>query len=95
MATVGRVEGARIRKPCLRQPAADLLKAVGVALVGVDQHVDGEEEAADRPGAIGIHEEFGDRDRPAGGERGEGLLQQRAAAGRPFAVQVWPSVATL
>ena len=59
----------------------------GVAAVGIDEHVDGEEETVDGAGAVGVDEEFCDGDLAAGGERGEDFLDQGAAAGFAFAVE--------
>ena len=56
-------------------------------MVGVDEHVDGEEEAVDRAGAVGVDEELGDGDLAAGSEGGEGLGNESAAAVYAFAVQ--------
>ena len=50
---------ARIRKPNLCKPLADLFKAERIAAIGIDQHVDGKDESADRTGSVRIHQELG------------------------------------
>ena len=66
---------------------ADLFEGVGVAFVGVDEHVDGEEEAAYGAAAVGVYEELGDGDGAAGGEGGADFASSFFAAGFAFAVE--------
>ena len=82
-----RVDGARIGETGLAQPAADFFKGKCIAAIGVDQHVDAEDKAANRPRSIGVHQELGDGDGSTGGERVERFGKQRLAANRSFAVQ--------
>ena len=66
------VDGAWIDEACLAEPATDFFKGECVSAIGVDQHVNAEDEAANRSGSIGVHEEFRDGDGCAWGERVEG-----------------------
>ena len=79
--------GAGIGKAGFGEPCADLFEGVGTTFVGVDEHVDGEEEAADGAGAVGVYEELGDGYGAAGSECGEDFGEKSFAAFDAFAVE--------
>src|SRR6202022_1031060 len=81
---------SRVLEPGLMQPSADLIERERVALLGGHQHVDPEDQAHGRAGAIVIDEKFGDGDSSAGRERLEHLAQQVSAALLALAVQNMP-----
>ena len=85
-----RGQRARIHKPASASQPLISSKLIGVAAIRVHQHVDGKDQPVHRPGAVRIHQELGNRDRSAGSQRLESLLEQRLAALLTFAVQNVP-----
>src|SRR5262252_6977546 len=74
-----RLDCANPLKSGILQPDANFVEREGVALVGVHQHVDGEDQGRNGRLALGIDQNFRDCDRAARRKRLEGLLEQPAA----------------
>src|SRR3954449_13594393 len=74
------VELADVFEAGVAEPGGHFVEGKSVAFFGVDEHGAGEDQGAGGTGAVLVGDEFGDDDRATGGEGGEELLEELAAA---------------
>ncbi len=70
-----------------------MLEGEGVAVLGVDEHVDGEKEGIGGSVAVVVGDELGDGDDAAGGEGIETFCRRWRDLAAPSLWRMWPRVA--